>query len=58
MAETTCIPLTVFQKTYPEFELEDKLLLQASSNVVDAFIGKLYSRKQRQIRVFNSVFLF
>ena len=48
VAEATGIPLTVFQETYPEFELADKLFVQEGSNVVDAFIGKKYSRKQQQ----------
>nr|DAD45105.1 TPA_asm: hypothetical protein HUJ06_003335 [Nelumbo nucifera] len=34
--------------TYPNFELEDKLLVQEGSNDVDTFIGKKYSRRQQQ----------
>ena len=47
VAEATWIPLTVFQETDPEFELANKLFVQEGTNVVDAFIGKKYSRKQQ-----------
>ena len=48
MEEASWEFLEDFKKSYPKFELEDKLFIQEGSNVVDAFIGKKYSRKQQQ----------
>ena len=34
-----------FAEAYPDYELEDKLVVQEGSNDTDAFIGKIYQRK-------------
>ena len=39
--------LETLRAAYPDFELADKLDFEEGSNVVDAFIGRIYNRKNR-----------
>ena len=39
--------LTTLRDAYPELELEDKLHLEEGSYVKDAFVGRVYSRKNK-----------
>jgi hypothetical protein len=46
--ESTWEKLDVFNKTYPDIQLEDKLFLGEEGNVIDAFIGKKYQRRKNK----------
>jgi hypothetical protein len=45
-AEATWESLPSFVATYPDFQLEDKLFLGEGGNVTDAFVSKVYRRRQ------------
>ncbi|KAF3631634.1 Photosystem II 5 kDa protein, chloroplastic [Capsicum annuum] len=36
-----------FKLAFPDFKLEDKLFLREGDNVIDAFVGKQYSRRKK-----------
>jgi hypothetical protein len=46
-ADTTWEQLEEFKRRFPEVELEDELFDGEGGNVVDAFIGKQYQRRQK-----------
>jgi len=39
--------LDEFRETYPEFQLEDELFREEGGNVVDAFVGIQYRRRNK-----------
>ena len=45
--DATWEDLEILQEAYPELELEDKLHVEEGSNVEDAFVGKVYSRRKK-----------
>jgi len=47
-ADSTWELLEDFKATYPKFQLEDELFRKEGGSVVDAFIGKQYSRKKKK----------
>ena len=47
-AASTWELLNDFKATYPKFQLEDELFRKEGGSVVDAFIGKQYSRKKKK----------
>jgi hypothetical protein len=46
-AEATWEALDSFKEAHPKFQLEDELFLQEEGSVVDAFIGKSYTRRKK-----------
>lgn len=49
-ANTAWEKLQDFKNLYPPYQLVDELFLQEGGNVVDAFYGKTYKRRSKQIR--------
>jgi hypothetical protein len=43
--DTTWEKVDDFKQEYPEVQLEDDLFLGEEGNVIDSFVGKVYSRK-------------
>jgi hypothetical protein len=43
-----------FKATYPKFHLEDELFQKEGGSVVDAFIGKHYTRKKKKASAASS----
>jgi hypothetical protein len=47
-ADSTWEPLETFKEAHPDFQLEDELFAMKGGNVVDAFIGRKFSRRKKQ----------